>query len=359
MKYIVYLTTNTKNGKVYVGVHKTEDSNKFDGYLGCGVNINKPSSIFNPSTPFHYAVKKYGFNAFKRVTIKEFENIQDALDLESYIVDENFIKRNDTYNITLGGGLPPLLNKITYQYSLDGIFIKEWNSIVEAAKTFNVSESSISKAIIYKKTSANYLWSDCKVSCLNFYDFNIYNPKIIVYKYNYLGEFEDSYESMSECAKKLDSNLSNVQRAIKLGIKVKGFYLSDKLTSLYEKPKSDRLTGMIHQYNLDGTYIQSFNSIKEAEKSLGFSLKGVNNAIKINNSFYKNYLWRRGVKLDSVEPYKIPISKARKIGQYTMKGTLIKVFDTLRACKKEFPNVSRVLNGSANHCHNYTFKYIE
>lgn len=38
MEYIVYLTVNTINKHIYVGVHKTVDSNIWDGYLGCGVN---------------------------------------------------------------------------------------------------------------------------------------------------------------------------------------------------------------------------------------------------------------------------------------------------------------------------------
>ena len=33
MKYIVYLTTNLKNNKIYIGVHGTEDPNIFDGYI--------------------------------------------------------------------------------------------------------------------------------------------------------------------------------------------------------------------------------------------------------------------------------------------------------------------------------------
>ena len=32
-KYIVYLTMNLVNKKIYVGVHKTKTPYKFDGYL--------------------------------------------------------------------------------------------------------------------------------------------------------------------------------------------------------------------------------------------------------------------------------------------------------------------------------------
>ena len=37
MKYIVYLTTNTANKKIYIGVHRTETPYDFDGYLGNGI----------------------------------------------------------------------------------------------------------------------------------------------------------------------------------------------------------------------------------------------------------------------------------------------------------------------------------
>ena len=43
-KYKVYLTINLENYKQYIGVHK-EDSDKFDGYIGNGVNIFNPSTI--------------------------------------------------------------------------------------------------------------------------------------------------------------------------------------------------------------------------------------------------------------------------------------------------------------------------
>ena len=41
-KWIVYLTTNKVNKKIYVGVHKTKDPTIFDGYIGCGIYITQP-----------------------------------------------------------------------------------------------------------------------------------------------------------------------------------------------------------------------------------------------------------------------------------------------------------------------------
>ena len=43
--------------------------------------------------------------------------MQDALDLEAWIVTRDFIARTDVYNIALGGGIPPRLNKHIYQYN--------------------------------------------------------------------------------------------------------------------------------------------------------------------------------------------------------------------------------------------------
>ena len=114
MKYIVYLTTNLVNKKIYIGVHKTEDPYKFDNYLGNAVLSNNKNSYERRETPFQCAVAKYGPKNFIRKTIKVFDTLQDALDLERWLVDEEFISRPDTYNATVGGGMPPLLTKSVY-----------------------------------------------------------------------------------------------------------------------------------------------------------------------------------------------------------------------------------------------------
>ena len=81
MIYIVYCTTNLINKKIYIGVHECL-SKDFDGYIGCGVYINKPSTYAHPKTHFQNAVKKYGPKNFKRITIKELCIICWALNIE-------------------------------------------------------------------------------------------------------------------------------------------------------------------------------------------------------------------------------------------------------------------------------------
>ena len=60
MKYIVYLTTNKINNKIYIGVHETENPEVFDGYIGCGAYINKPATYNKNKTHLHNAILKYG-----------------------------------------------------------------------------------------------------------------------------------------------------------------------------------------------------------------------------------------------------------------------------------------------------------
>lgn len=124
LKYIVYLTINLQNKKIYIGVHKTNNPDRFDGYIGNGVFISRPSTYEKSKTAFQYAVKKYGVKNFKRFTLRIFDTLEEALKLEAEIVNEQFIKREDTYNLVLGGGLPRDASIEIYQYSLNGDFIK-------------------------------------------------------------------------------------------------------------------------------------------------------------------------------------------------------------------------------------------
>lgn len=92
MKYYLYKTINTINGKVYVGIHQSNCIER-DTYLGSGKALKK-------------AIKKYGVSNFYRVILEEFNTKIEALNSESNIVNDKFLRENNTYNIIRGGGGP-------------------------------------------------------------------------------------------------------------------------------------------------------------------------------------------------------------------------------------------------------------
>lgn len=88
MHYIVYQITNLINGKIYVGCHVTKNIN--DSYMGSGIAIVK-------------AIKKYGKENFKKEILAECNNQEMMLDLERKIVNNEFVKNQNTYNMVRGG----------------------------------------------------------------------------------------------------------------------------------------------------------------------------------------------------------------------------------------------------------------
>lgn len=166
MKYIVYLTINLVNGKIYIGVHQT-NTEKFDGYIGCGVDIFRPATIKYPKTPFQCAVKKYGFDNFKRITLAIFEKEEDAYKLETALVNKIFVQRPDTYNLALGGKFhPDALQKKVYMYDLNGNYEKEFEGVNEAARAININAvngSHISRAIKQGTAYYQHQWSYIKL----------------------------------------------------------------------------------------------------------------------------------------------------------------------------------------------------
>jgi group I intron endonuclease len=106
MYYYIYQITNLINNKIYIGVHKTKNMN--DNYMGSGKIIKS-------------AIEKYGIENFRKDILEFFGSYEEALNREKEIVNEEFLLREDVYNLRRGGyggfdyinnnGIPKFLGK--------------------------------------------------------------------------------------------------------------------------------------------------------------------------------------------------------------------------------------------------------
>lgn len=228
MKYIVYHTINIDNQKIYVGVHKT-NSEKFDGYLGCGVFSTKPSSYMNPKTAFQSAVKKHGPKKFIRTTIASFDNENEAYDLEKIIVSNDFLKRSDVYNVMTGGycGNASSQIKEIHQYDLQGNYLKTFDTVNDAGREYGASNGSgICRAIKRDGSYKGFQWSYIKVDFMKEYEKKeeTYNQKHIL-QYDLEMNLIKEWVSFNACAKEF----SNIKKVLdNKRVQTKGFIFKYK-----------------------------------------------------------------------------------------------------------------------------------
>ena len=86
--FVIYQITNTINGKIYIGKHKTDKLD--DEYMGSGTYLQK-------------AKEKYGLENFVMTILFYLQNEEEMNLLEKMIVTKEFCDREDTYNLNVGG----------------------------------------------------------------------------------------------------------------------------------------------------------------------------------------------------------------------------------------------------------------
>ena len=90
MKHYFYLyeVRNNISGKIYVGVHKTRNLNA--GYMGSGKVIQR-------------SIEKNGIENFTKTILEHFDSSEEMYAREKEVVHEEFLNRDDTYNLRRGG----------------------------------------------------------------------------------------------------------------------------------------------------------------------------------------------------------------------------------------------------------------
>ena len=186
--YTVYRHVNKINGKVYIGITCQKVDDRWKNGKGYG------------SQHFSRAIEKYGWNSFTHEIVAENLSKKDACEMERILIkSHNATCSEFGYNQTLGGdgggmynrhhtdiakkkisnarkvigfsdahkkhisdskrGLNHHFAKRVYQYTKDGILVKEWEYMSLASKELNINKGNIGEACNgHRRTAGGFVW---------------------------------------------------------------------------------------------------------------------------------------------------------------------------------------------------------
>ena len=186
--------------------------------------------------------------------------------------------------------------KKVFQFSLDGKFIKEFESLVEAERETGIKQGCIGDCASGRyKTAGKYIFSFNKELPKNYITElkSLYNNwhhvrPILMYDSNMI--LKKEYESISD-AEKDGFNKRQVISCCQLERSdYKGYIFRYKDGNIIKKctrPDAKRII----QYNKEMQIIHIYNNIKECEHD-GYNRSGVYACINGQNKSYKNYIWK-------------------------------------------------------------------
>ena len=133
----------------------------------------------------------------------------------------------------------------------------------------------------------------------------------------------------------------------------------------------------VNQYDLDGNFIKTFDSIKDASVELTGSIRAVSNISSVckrkkttNGAIirsYKGYQWRYFDDCDDIRPYYINkanhSSQSKKIEEIDSQGNIIGTYNSIGECAKILKlndsSISQVCKGNYKTTKGHMFRYAE
>ena len=336
MKYVVFSTTNLKSkvnnlNRVYIGVHAMEDPEIFDGYLGDGVYIQQASTFKYPKTPFQYAVKKYGAEAFFRTILFVYDTPEEAYKKEWEIVDKKFVEQSHTYNMYEGGSdnLFPIC-----QFDTTGKITKLWNSYQEIQDFYGYSRLLINNAIYNKCLFLNSFWS--KESGIDINEYNIYknNHPRVIYLFNADGKCIKEFVSEHACAEYLELKFDDVKKAILWTSLVQDkYYISNTVSDKFEsKPRRSNMRKQIFVYDVNNKFYGAFTG------KMIMRVIDLYSWIKIDEIFTRNHGWYKDFYLSETPIEKVPEKYISKfiVDVYDKYGNFIETINSQDELREKY-----------------------
>jgi len=148
----VYRIRNIKTGMFYIGGSRYDVRNRFNGHRSY-LNLNRHE---NP--PLQASWNKNGIDCFTFDLIVECR-IDDVLRFEQALINL-FWESGVLYNVNKEAIMPPITKRVVCCYDANGVFVKRFDSLQEAADFTKTYYQTISAVCSGRKlTAGGYYWA--------------------------------------------------------------------------------------------------------------------------------------------------------------------------------------------------------
>lgn len=246
-KSVIYAIININNNKRYIGSTICA-KRRFKEHFNF-LNKNKHQSPY-----LQNAWNKYGASNFTFEIIEYVEDFNSLIEREQWWIDNT----ENIYNLskTAGNNGIGILNyqsKKCYQYSLDGNFVKEWDSISDIERDLGLGNSLIVRCLKGKtRTAHKFQW---------FYEYKGEVIEGIKVKSTSKGTRNPELLEKMKLLWEEDKSLTFEEVSIRLDVKL------STVKNLWNKHK-EYISGSSQHRRKDNTSSAHLESLKEANKKL-------------------------------------------------------------------------------------------
>ena len=369
MKGIIYKATNLYNGLVYIGQTRTSLELRIKQHFS---DVKRDAD----ANHFHHALLQYGESGFKWEVIDEFEGTKEEVIHALNVAEEYHILKGRTildgvgYNATRGGYSSDVFAEAIkkrlkagrryrpmLQYDLDGNFIREFESVAEVGREYNVTTSIGSLIGLNwngfqwrEKTSDDY---PRKIAP---YKAKPSNTSLIVYGLD--GKFYKEFGSAVECKIGLgrsykirdnfaDTRIESDSKDLYLVFKKRSSSYPMTITIIKESAQDkmgNRLDCPVLQYNKRGRFMREFPSIVAARRATGVCESTIRKWCNMTPPFPTHYvkakwLWRyKGEVIEDridTTGKGIKVALRHSVVQMNKDGDVIKVWKNISQASEE------------------------
>lgn len=281
-----------------IGIYKIENLINHKIYIGQSIEIEtrfKKHKQSKDDFAIHRAIRKYGTDNFS-YDIIELCSPEKLSEREKYWIAFYNSKVPNGYNMTDGGETVSDSKKVRVrQYSLDGMFLKEYNSATEASKLTGAPQSSIIRVCKKNgKTAGGFQWRYANENLYTIPPVVIKNQQQKIYQLDKNRNILNTFNSLEEAARITSIDKTGICRACKENTQAEGYWWSyqDKYDQAFLTKKKQIKGKSVSQYSTQGKFIQSYISITEASQITGINKGNIGSCVTGARKTAGGYIWK-------------------------------------------------------------------